>query len=258
MWLINTTTLALHEFLPETTPPYGILSHRWESVEQEVSFKEFRKSRGQDTKGYMKIENFCKLLQEHDIDWAWVDTCCIDKRSSAEISEAINSMYRYYKNASTCYVYLKDASCGENDWLRSEWWRRGWTLQELVAASPVFFYDCNWKYISSKHSARETIAQCTRIPEDILSGQCRPRVYTAAQKMSWASCRETTRVEDMAYCMLGLFDINMPLLYGEGENAFRRLQLEILQKDADESLFAWNSTLPNSGEVLALLPARKV
>jgi hypothetical protein len=251
MRLIDTSTLQLIE-VSDPTPRYAILSHRWDRLENEVSFKEFSKGLKTDTSGHQKITNFCNLARERGFGWAWIDTCCIDKRSSAELSEALNSMYSWYQRAEVCYAFLADvALC---DWRVSDWWNRGWTLQELIAPSKVVFFDRDWKEISNKKSMAAGIEIITGIPAAVLKGEEPLRDWTVAQKMSWAAHRKTARVEDRAYSLLGLFQINMPMLYGEGNKAFRRLQVEILQKYPDESIFAWQHTNSSLGSVLAESP----
>jgi hypothetical protein len=172
--------------------------------------------------------------------------CCIDKTSSAELSEAINSMFRWYEKAETCYAYLSDVPDGAGlvpaqvraRFAASRWFTRGWTLQELIAPRYVLFFSRHWKYFGTKESLCDQISAITGIDTDTLLGAGLEHV-SVARKMSWASCRNTTRIEDSAYCLLGLFDVNMPLLYGEGQKAFQRLQEEILRSSHDYSLFAW-------------------
>ncbi|KAL8833027.1 MAG: hypothetical protein Q9170_004555 [Blastenia crenularia] len=184
--------------------------------------------------------------------WGWgvvMGVVGMNKTSSAELSEAINSMYRWYKDAEVCYAYLVDVTCDPSgkapDFERSRWFKRGWTLQELLAPETLVFYDQEWKEIGTKLSLQAHISHTTRIPAMILTGQTEASV---AARMSWAASRRTTRVEDIAYCLMGLFDVNMPLLYGEGPKAFMRLQEMILRSTNDESLFAWkDSTLDESG-----------
>ena len=184
---------------------------------------------------------------------------CIDKRSSAELSEAINSMFEWYEQAAICYAFLEDVngsmepdSRPPQKLVESRWFTRGWTLQELLAPSQVCFLDRNWSFLGSKHHAHtETdltmaIAQRTGIPGAalLMKGKQRfrhPCTWSVARRISWASHRETSRIEDQAYCLLGLFNIKMPLLYGEGENAFLRLQQEILRQEMGESIFAWRT-----------------
>jgi hypothetical protein len=153
-----------------------------------------------------------------------VVTCCIDKSSSSELSEAINSMYRWYKNAKFCYAYLSNARTSDTlEFSRSRWFSRSWTLQELIAPLNVKFYGFKWLYLGSKARHIALLSQITDIDALILAGN-NPAICSISQRMSWASKRETTQAEDIAYCMMVLFDVNMPLLYGEGSKAFIRLQ----------------------------------
>lgn len=221
-------------------PRYGILSHRWQN--EEISYQDVISGCAQRREAYSKLAKFCRQCAKDELSHAWIDTCCIDQSSSAELSEAINSMFRWYQNAAKCYVYLHDydrnSDVGSFSFLNSEWFERGWTLQELIAPNAVHFYDCNWREFGSRQQLCIEIARTTRIPIDVLHGED-PANYSVAQRLSWAAKRQTTRLEDQAYCLLGLFDINMPMLYGEGEKAFIRLQEEIIRHSADQSIFAW-------------------
>ncbi|KAL8652641.1 MAG: hypothetical protein Q9226_004182 [Calogaya cf. arnoldii] len=252
MRLLHTGRLEFQEFFDSQTPKYGILSHRWTS--DEVSFQDFDHYKTQKKPSFSKINNFCSLAKNNDCEWVWIDTCCIDKRSSAELTEAINSMYAWYQKAGICCAYLADVLLVEDEFgnwegtreefRRSAWFTRGWTLQELLAPENVVFIDREWNWIGFKgqtpttgRSLERDISDATGIKEEDLRG--RPTVQCVAKKLSWVSRRETTRLEDMAYCMLGLCGVNMPLLYGEGEKAFYRLQLEIIKNSDDDSIFAW-------------------
>ncbi|KAI5988744.1 heterokaryon incompatibility protein-domain-containing protein [Pisolithus albus] len=233
---------------------YAILSHCWGAAEEEVSFQEMDQfmTAGEEVRndirrrtGYQKIVDTCRQAQRDDLEWLWVDTCCIDKKSSSELSEAINSMYEWYHLANQCYVYLHD-TVGDTltHWDQSiaipKWFSRGWTLQELVAPSVVQFFDQNWECIGDREQHASVLNRITRVPTETLKigfGGPRPSV---AQIMSWAADRTTTREEDRAYSLLGLLGVQMPMLYGEGKNAFRRLQLEIIRKSNDQSIFAWS------------------
>ena len=189
----------------------------------------------------------CRKATLDNVRYIWIDTCCIDKSSSAELSEAINSMYQWYAKACVCYAYLTDVTADEeiddegSSFAKSRWFTRGWTLQELIASSPLKFYSRNWKKIGTKADFKRTVAEITGVDIDVLDGQD-PQTASVAKRMSWASKRVTTRVEDIAYCLMGLFGVNMPLLYGEGEKAFIRLQEEIMKIEDDHSLFAWRAT----------------
>ncbi|KAM7210457.1 hypothetical protein V8F06_014159, partial [Rhypophila decipiens] len=167
----------------------------------------------------------------------WADTCCIDKTSSSELSEAINSMYKWYSESSVCYVYLEDVDPLPQGWhlssstwgpfLASRWFNQGWTLQELIAPESVTFFANDWSDLGSKFTIRNILVLRTRVPNNVLRGVS-PSLCSAAERMSWAAERETSREEDMAYSLLGIFGIHMPLLYGEGgPRAFQRLQEEI-------------------------------
>jgi hypothetical protein len=215
--------------------------------------------------GYAKIQNTCAQALRDGFEYAWIDTCCIDKSSSAELSEAINSMYKWYKNARICYAYLSDIIMPDDfrDSLFSasvcisKWFTRGWTLQELIAPGVVVFYDRDWRDIGTKTSRQQEISRITGIDIHVLSGN-EPWSCNVAQRMSWASRRMTTRSEDIAYSLMGLFNVNMPLLYGEGgTKAFRRLQEEIMKGEEDYSLFAWagnNPSFPARWGLLAASP----
>jgi hypothetical protein len=275
MRLINAKTFEMKEFFGSAIPKYAILSHRW--AEDEVSLYEMTRLTPEvkGKKGFGKIALTCEQAIKDDLEWAWVDTCCIDKTSSSELSEAINSMFQWYEESSICYAYLIDVpavtvfvqepenathwwSNVTDGWLtatrpnfeafsKSSWLTRGWTLQELIAPSHVVFYGEGWSHLGTRRELSILLALFTRIPRDVLDFDIRqflkPRehnAYSVAQKMSWVANRECTRVEDVAYCLLGLFDINMPLLYGEGQRAFTRLQEEIFRSTDDHSLLAWS------------------
>ncbi|KIM68396.1 hypothetical protein SCLCIDRAFT_20314 [Scleroderma citrinum Foug A] len=226
------------DFGDDEVTEYAILSHRW-VTEQEVDYDEMVGLAKMDVEerdeirqrdGYQKILQSCKQAQEDGYDWLWVDTCCIDKRSSAELSEAINSMYRWYENAKVCYAYLHDVPGSSlptvNDKERYPDFR-GW---------PEWFS----RGIGDKRTLAPTLHNITGIPEDILTLGLDGNRPCVAQIMSWAAHRTTTRVEDRAYSLMGLLDVNMPMLYGEGKKAFHRLQLEIIRASNDQSIFAWH------------------
>ena len=207
---------------PDDIPPYAILSHTWE--DEEVTFEAMRTPACQNMKGYQKIAMTCRLASEANISYAWVDTCCIDKSSSAELTEAINSMYRWYQRAAICYAFLSDlepAMPGEKSSITAtatlrdcRWFTRGWTLQELIAPRQVIFYDRAWQSRGSKSELAEILSEITNVDIEVLQHTKPLSALSTAQKMSWAAERETTRMEDTAYCLLGIFDVNMPLLYG--------------------------------------------
>ncbi|KAK0717695.1 heterokaryon incompatibility protein-domain-containing protein, partial [Lasiosphaeria miniovina] len=254
--LINTTTLKLGEFMGPALESleYAILSHTW--TDEEVSFQEFTSDRTPAHKiGYRKIVKSCEVARSatsKPLGYIWVDTCCIDKSSSAELSESINSMFEWYRKSAVCYVYLADVTAVNwtlaEDHKRSRWFSRGWTLQELIAPGDVFFFNTDWVFLWSRTELAEDLSRITSIDSRLLhmSGsdhrariQSTLRYVSVAQRMSWAAGRHTTRLEDIAYCLMGIFGFNMPLLYGEGNRAFFRLQEEIIKLQHDQSILAW-------------------
>jgi hypothetical protein len=244
MILIDTATLALREF-PNSDQRYAILSHTWGSPSDEVTYAEMLAvERSTDTiakSGYDKIVKTCEIARtRYNLPFAWVDTCCINKASSAELSEAINSMYRWYKDAYVCFAYLSDVTDSKLSFHQSRWFSRGWTLQELIAPKDLVFFDLNWEFRGTKKTMATHISMITGIPSQILDHTTELSEIPVAQRFSWASTRETTREEDCAYSLLGIFDINMGMLYGEGPKAFIRLQEHVLSQGADTSLFLWS------------------
>ncbi|PIL28693.1 hypothetical protein GSI_08737 [Ganoderma sinense ZZ0214-1] len=192
-----------------------------------------------------KIRDACRLARQKGYRYIWIDSCCIDKSSSSELSEAINSMYKWYGLAAVCYVYLADVPPGQNPhykrsaFRRSQWFTRGWTLQELIAPFWVEFVSKDWTPIGSKLALVDLVENVTKIDYKALLHLEPLEEFSIAQRLSWAAGRKTTRKEDRAYSLLGIFNIYMPILYGEGDHAFRRLQEEIMQRIPDQSLFAW-------------------
>ena len=261
MWLLSTSRAELHFFpSPESVPRgYAILSHVWDREEQ--TFQDTQNlctqcaTAGGSPRDLAspKVKQFCALAKRHGYDWGWDDTCCIDKTSSAELSEAINSMFKYYAMAEVCYAYLRDVSHNPDGsvdadaFKASVWHTRGWTLQELIAPEAVVFLSADWEVMGSKADLATLLQEATSIPAGVLSLEIEVSDISIAARMSWAAKRRTTRVEDEAYCLLGIFGINMPTLYGEGQKAFRRLQEEIMKQSVDTSIFAWGGLYPAPG-----------
>ncbi|THU97580.1 HET-domain-containing protein, partial [Dendrothele bispora CBS 962.96] len=245
MRLLHTETLQVTEF-DTNIPIYAILSHTWQ--EDEVTFQDIQNHDVAKCKaGWSKIENACKYARQYKFDWIWIDTCCIDKSSSAELSEVLNSMYQYYGEGRVCIAYLSDFEKGSRniteflDRMKScRWFKRGWTLQELIAPRYMVFLDKDWQHVGTRFGLRRVISEITSIPVPVFETGPLLDIYSTAQKMSWAASRETKRPEDIAYCLMGLFGVNMPTIYGEGEaKAFMRLQQEIIKYSDDRSIFAW-------------------
>ncbi|KIM66493.1 hypothetical protein SCLCIDRAFT_326548 [Scleroderma citrinum Foug A] len=250
---------------------YAILSHCWYRDKDEVQFREMEglisdpdRQRFHKRPGYQKILKSCELARENKLHWLWVDTCCINKDSSAELTEAINSMFRWYDKAEKCYTYLHDVKDNSFPTERKmedfpaefkgwpKWFSRGWTLQGLVAPRTVVFFNHEWQAIGNKKDLASTLEDITCIPSRVLKYGMDAYRPSIAQVMSWAADRKTKRVEDRAYSLLGLFGVHMPMLYGEGKNAFRRLQLELIRMTNDHSIFAWERRSAGwSGSVLA-------
>jgi hypothetical protein len=241
MRLLNAATLHLEAVIPGSKPKYVALSHRWKEGE-EVSFRDIHTDHAKTKGGFTKIKACCETALREGFSHVWIDTCCIDQSSSAELSEAINSMFRWYREAEICYVYLHDAT-NVQDFVDSEWFDRGWTLQELVAPAQVRLYSKDWEVIGTKSTLSHEISLKSGISKRFLLGEDL-ELASIAERMSWAAKRKTTREEDASYCLLGIFDIQMPLLYGEGaKKAFFRLQSQIIRESHDQSWLAW-STFP--------------
>ncbi|KAF5494268.1 Vegetative incompatibility protein HET-E-1 [Colletotrichum siamense] len=202
-----------------------------------------------DRAGYKKIQKCAEFSREvWDCDFTWVDTCCIDKTSSSELSESINSMYAWYRDSHICFAYLEDFH-GENITQlaremihkHTRWFTRGWTLQELIAPEEVIFFSASWKRIGNKQWHLPILESITGIDQSILKTR-KLQDVSVAERMKWVACRKTTRKEDLAYCMLGIFEVNMPLIYGEADKAFLRLQHEIMRNSDDVTIFLWSSS----------------
>ena len=248
---------------------YAIISHVWmdpgNDYQNEIMIDELkdwedcsrRKKRGAD-----KVKGACQAARRwsdrrktwepeaKEISHIWLDSCCINQRDQAEVSMSINSMYRWYRQAAVCLVYLSDVRYnirGRVNLSMCKWLKRGWTLQELIGSDTVEFFDVDWNRLGNKSSLRNHLATVSGIDEEVLSDPSRVGKVSVAQRMSWACKRETRIEEDSAYCLMGLFGVQMPTLYGEGkERAFRRLQEEIIRYSDDHSVFAWLDQSPES------------
>jgi hypothetical protein len=283
MRLLNVKTRCLEEFYGDKIPPYAILSHTW-GVEG-VTFQDLSREDHKQKHGYKKIEGCCQAAAEQRISYVWCDTICIDKSSSAELSEAINSMFKWYEASEVCFVFLEDLPPKsdpfplQSAFRRSRWWTRGWTLQELLAPHHLVFFDSTWERVFTPEMGQDLfkkitlptrsqevlkrpknpsedpiqtilqqmryglVTEITGIPVAILVKNLQLSEVSAACKFAWASQRLTTRVEDRAYCLMGLLDVNMPLLYGEGDKAFVRLQEAVIGSSDDISPLAWGCGL---------------
>ncbi|CAG8983419.1 hypothetical protein HYALB_00000587 [Hymenoscyphus albidus] len=266
MRLIRASTKELVFFISSNPPPYVILSHTWGKAE--ILFEDFvcgklSPEASLKVESYRKLEYTCAEAIRMNVEYCWIDNCCIDKSNSAELQESINSMYKWYQRAIECFVYLADVhevdhEHAEQKLKDSRWFTRGWTVQELIAPACISFYDSSWEAwgvlrrsninsfyapaTDSENDLNGAISRITGIPRELLWGKTRVERYSIAQRMSWSAERETTVPEDIAYSLLGIFQIAMPMLYGEGQHtAFQRLQEEILKKSTDHTIFAWRN-----------------
>lgn len=259
--------LALTKDLPKPAGPYTILSHTWGKDEDEVTFEDLekttetsgkrsrrrRRSRTpalsvknptyRDKAGYTKLRFCIDQAQKDGLEYCWIDTCCINKANNAELSEAITSMFRWYQDATKCYVYLADVSAGtpgvilrsswESAFQNSRWFTRGWTLQELLAPACVEFFSAEGRLLGTKQTLEALVYGITNVPVAALRGTALS-TFTVDERFRWSQGRSTRKIEDEAYCLLGIFSIFMPLIYGEGKNATIRLREEI-EKGAGET-----------------------
>jgi hypothetical protein len=246
----NNGDFSLTEFFESDVPKYAILSHRWGA--EEVTFKNLVDGTGKSKAGYSKIQLCGEQAKRNGLQYFWVDTCCIDKSNAVELQEAINSMFRWYRHAIKCYVYLPDVSRrnsadGSNEpwestFRKSEWFTRGWTLQELIAPASVDFFSKEGELLGNKVSLERHICEITGIPANALRGSPLSD-FSVTERMLWAASRETYRQEDKAYSLLGIFDVNMPLIYSEGKDkALQRLREEIDKASKGRSDYFVNSS----------------
>ena len=260
MRLLNTKTGRFVDVEDPRTVRYAILSHVWTKKKDHGSSEQTHQqilqisnnSPGENSSILphlsAKIQGFCRVADQDDFELGWVDSCCIDQTSSTELSEAINSMYKWYSHSGVCYVFLPDVSKSadwEKEFRRSVWFERGWTLQELLAPGMVVFLAKTGQYLGSKRTLASLITEVTGIPREVLTGEKRLSDISVAQRLRWAAKRRTTRLEDRAYSLMGIFGVHMPITYGEGTYAFVRLQEEILKSFRDTSFLLWGHVLPS-------------
>ncbi|KAK3623731.1 hypothetical protein LTR56_014697 [Elasticomyces elasticus] len=255
MRLLNVQTLNFTEFSSDV-PKYVIASHRW-TAGSEAKTKDVEKRRNTHSSGYKKVEGFAKYARDciADVEWFWIDTCCVNQESSQEVNEAVNSMFSWYANAEMCLVYLADVDkpLHEDECLprlqASEWFTRGWTLQELLAPHMVTFLSKRWEVIGNKSSAgsiRRTsrinqgpsliplLATITSIPEKVLYNYEQSKTLTTEDKLAWIVGRNTAKCEDMYYSLLGKFGVRMRLDYGQGAESARQRLLKKIDKASQQ------------------------
>ncbi|EUC35743.1 hypothetical protein COCCADRAFT_34740 [Bipolaris zeicola 26-R-13] len=225
------------EFDEDSKPPYAILSHRW-AEGTEVTFEDLQRNMGEEKLGYEKIRLCGKQAQRDGLQYFWVDTCCINKANKAELSLAILSMFRWYRDSARCYAFLSDVSspplgttlaCSpqESEVQKSEWFTRGWTLQELLAPRSVEFFSREWERLGDRKLLIQQVHEATGIPHRALQGGALSQ-FSVSERLRWIEYRHTTYPEDKAYSLAGVLDVDLAPCYGEGvEGAFRRLHDEI-------------------------------
>jgi tetratricopeptide (TPR) repeat protein len=229
--------LILADFRGKTIPPYAILSHRWSDSEiliEDVSNETYKEKE----EGYRKLGFCAKQAAQDELQYFWIDTCCIDRWNNNERSKAINSMFQWYKNAAQCYVFLTDVSVStatepvqRSDWetsfRASAWFTRGWTLQELIAPVSIEFFSREGRRIGDKASLDQLLHNITNIPLAALRN-CPLNEFTTSERERWVETRRTKEEEDIVYCLLGILGVSMPTAYGEGQESARsRLQAEL-------------------------------
>ncbi|KAJ2898044.1 het domain [Zalerion maritima] len=280
MRLLNTHKIQVDEIWADSyVPPYAILSHTWDS--EEISLLDIEGLHGYwessggannsipttKKRSFEKIRRAVRTARQHGYKYIWVDTCCIDKTSQEEVSDAVNNNFAWYQDAAVCYAYLSDVEPADRDdvygdkstFRRSRWFTRGWTLSELIAPAKMEFYAHDWSHLGSKTNDKflKLLSKASGVPMDILNGEVELDDVCIATRMQWAARRQTTRVEDVGYSLLGIFGVQMSVNYGEGSSAFIRMQQEILPKTHDQSLFAWYmndesgiaSPTPSNGDI---------
>lgn len=222
----------------EEIPKYAVLSHTWSLEEQEVTFEDIKNGTGTKKEGYAKLRFCCQQAKQDGLEYFWVDTCCINKSDSTELNEAIKSMFRWYSRAEKCYAFLSDVTTrkhGRNETDRewqsqfraSKWHRRGWTLQELLAPRKVEFWSRDHVKLGDKSSMEQVLHEITSIPYAALRG-VHLSSFDPTSIKAWSFGRETLLEEDQAYCLMGLFDVSIPPIYGEGRaKAMERLHWQI-------------------------------
>ncbi|PIL28695.1 hypothetical protein GSI_08739 [Ganoderma sinense ZZ0214-1] len=235
-----------------STTDSGVLGLCFEGEPSPEGKGEMLSSLWDDPQLSSKVRQACAVARANGFRFIWIDACCIDRSNSIELSQAVSSLYSLYASAAVCYAYLADVPADDDHaaqgshFRSSRWFARGWTLPELVAPRDVTFLSRDWQVIGSKSSLADLVEEITGIGRKAFLHRKSLDEFSVAQRLSWASQRETLLVEDEAYPLLGVFGVDMPILYGEGERAFRRLQEEIIQRVPDQSIFAWGGVYTGS------------
>ncbi|KAI6007493.1 hypothetical protein EDC04DRAFT_2611339 [Pisolithus marmoratus] len=238
MYLLNVATQQLEDI--HELRPYAILSHALQAGET-VYFHQVGTESVRMQPGYEKVETCCEPARQGGLKYIWTDTCCANANNSAAYTETTTLAYTWYQQAHVCYTYLDDVDGSEDSrekhstFKRSRWFRLTWTLGELSAPKHVLLRE---RLDNDRNEGRPF--EC--IHRDALEYPERVPCFSIATRMSWARGRTSTKHEDRVYALMGLFGVNLPILYGEGETrTFLKLQNEILKTTDDQSIFAWHS-----------------
>ncbi|KAJ8518481.1 hypothetical protein ONZ45_g4467 [Pleurotus djamor] len=284
----NADASTSQSFDQNTVARYAIASHRWDR--QELAFVDREDLKSMEMKkqtAYAKFKGLCKAAEASGCRFVWIDTLCIDNTNAPELDESIRSMFSWYRNAYVCIVYLGQSD-DESDIAKDTWFSRGWTLQELLAPKRIQFYSRDWNKLGminrcsneaykesspndesnpesdpklhgedlgSESQLLKNISRVSYVSLEHLIKPLSPCPELAPVAFRYISIRETTRPEDISYCLLGLLDVQMPIAYGEGsERAFYRLQLACAQSSSDRALFDWRGEPSRWNSMLACSP----
>lgn len=230
------------DFASSEIPDYAILSHTWGADTEEVTYRDMVEGTGKNKVGYEKIRFCGEQARRDQLEYFWIDTCCINKANHAELQYALNSMFCWYRNSTRCYVYLSDVpspplatiaefnpQSWDSEFWKSRWFTRGWTLQELLAPRSVEFFSCERVRLGDKNELNQQIQGITSIPTSALQGAPLSQ-FSVNERFSWMDRRQTTFEVDRVYSLLGILDVKIPLFKDtEAATAFGRLR-EVIDK----------------------------
>lgn len=249
MLLLHTASLELCEFGSDA-PPYGTFSARWE--DDTLGHEDLPSPQtAHQRPAFQALQRACSECQNHGLQWLWNDAVCINRRSIDALSKTLNSLAEIYRKSRLCIVYLHDLFDTEASHFDVErglsscsWIKHVWMLPQLIFSTVLQFYDAQWMHIGSKRQLSAELSRITAIEEGVLDGSESLEDYPNCVKMSWAAGLSAEAIEDVAYSLLAVFNVNMTIRYGEGMESFLRLQEEILKNTDDYSLLAWQP-IPN-------------
>lgn len=230
---ITTDKWHIDNYHGRSAPFYAILSHTWGPEDEEVTYEDIQSSTSSGLVkklGYEKLNFTRSKAAEDGLIYYWIDTCCIKKSDSTELQRSLNSMFYWYQQAARCYVWLADVSSHDyvserlpwkTAFSKSKWFRRGWTLQELIAPKSLMFYSKEGRLLGDKESLADTLAAVTGVPTTALLGADLSR-FSKQTRLSWADRRLTKVPEDAAYSLIGIFGVTLPMLYADGDYESRK------------------------------------